>query len=58
MSYWKCSLCPSELPNDEYAEQRKKCHTEKHLRGWNHKGRKNGGGNNTIGIAEFTLIHS
>lgn len=55
---WKCSLCPTELPDDDQIEQRKKRHSEKHKRGWNYKGRENGGGNNTIGIADFSLIPS
>ena len=52
----KCSLCDMEFfKNDPLIEQRKKRHEEKHTRGWNYKGRSNGGGNNTIGIVEWRI---
>jgi len=55
MLSWKCSLCPTQLPDDELIKVRKQRHEEKHTRGWNYKGRSNGGGNNTIGIVEWRI---
>lgn len=53
----KCSLCDMEfIKNDPLIEQRKKRHEEKHTRGWNYKGRENGGGNNTIGSVYWITI--
>lgn len=54
---WKCSLCPTELPDDDLIVHRKKRHNEKHTRGWNYKERNNGGGNNTVGIPKWKLVN-
>jgi len=46
----KCSLCDQEFRKyDPHIAIRKRNHEQKHTRGWNCKGRQNGGGNNTIG---------
>lgn len=45
-----CSLCDQEFDErDPLINVRKQKHEEKHTRGWNYKGRSNGGGNNTVG---------
>jgi len=54
---WQCSLCPTELPDDDLIKERKKRHAEKHTRGWNYKAQRNGGGNNTMGIPKWEAIH-
>lgn len=46
----KCSLCDTEFDDsDPLIFHRKLRHEQKHTRGWNYKGRENGGGNNTTG---------
>lgn len=50
----KCSLCDTEFDDsDPLIFHRKLRHEQKHTRGWNYKGRENGGGNNTIGKVEW-----
>ncbi len=54
-----CSLCDMEfydVLNDTLISNRIERHEEKHTRGWNYKGRENGGGNNTIGSVNWITI--
>ncbi len=54
---WQCSLCPTQLPDDDLIKERKKRHAEKHTRGWSYKAQHNGGGNNTMGIPKWEVIN-
>lgn len=49
-----CDLCGMEFDKDDpLLKFRKARHQEKHTRGWNYKGRQNGGGNNTVGVVNW-----